>query len=242
VASGLAKPRGVLLVAAGAEEATLAPLPVRKLPGVGPVSEEKLRHAGIATLAELAAAPQAVLAKIFGAYAGDIRRTARGLGPSELGRERPAFREHDPEGERIGSISNERTFIERSREDTDAVLSSLCERVCWRARKRGVKARTVSLKLRYTDFHTITRARTMAATSCDLELHRVVLDLYRRHRTRDLPIRLIGVALSKLEFDAPQLELFDASTPRSGAIDRVRAKFGYDALHFATTVARDTSF
>jgi DNA polymerase-4 len=236
VASGLAKPRGVLLVAAGAEAQTLAPLPVRKLPGIGPVSEEKLLRRGIETLGQLAAARADVLRPIFGAYTGSIRAAARGVGESHLGRERPAFREHDPEGERIGSISNERTFVEASREHTEAVLSGLCERVCWRARKRGVRARTVTLKLRYTDFHTITRARTIAATSCDLELHRVVLELYRRHRTRALPIRLLGVALSKLEHDSGQLELFDAAAPRSEAIDRVRTKFGYDALHFATTV------
>src|SRR5262245_32963299 len=88
VASGLAKPRGVLLVAAGAEQETLAPLPVRKLPGIGPVSEEKLQRLGIRTLAELAGAPDRLLQPIFGVYTAGIRRAARGLGADELGRER----------------------------------------------------------------------------------------------------------------------------------------------------------
>jgi DNA polymerase-4 len=236
VASGLAKPRGVLLVPAGAEEATLAPLPVRKLPGIGPVSEKKLVAQGIETLGQLATARGEALRRIFGAYTGEIRAAARGIGAHELGRERPAFREHDPHGERIGSISNERTFAERSRADTEAVLSGLCERVCWRARKRGVTARTVTLKLRYTDFHTITRARTLPATNCDMAIHHAVFELYRRARTRNLGVRLLGVALSKLEFYDVQQTLFDKSGPRSGAIDEIRAKYGFDALHLATTM------
>lgn len=96
VACGLAKPAGVILVKAGTEEATLGPLPVRKLPGIGPVSEDKLRRGGVLTLADLVRAPDEVLRPIFGAYTSGIRRDALGQGPNDLGRERPAFREHDP--------------------------------------------------------------------------------------------------------------------------------------------------
>lgn len=152
-------------------------------------------------------------------------------------RERPAFREHDPRGAVAGTISNERTFVETSADDAHAVLSSLCERVCSRARRGGVVAGQVTLKLRYTDFHTITRARTITPTSVDVELHRVVLELYREARRRPLPIRLLGVALAKLRLDAIQLPLF-AAGERRGFVDRVRDKFGYDAVHLATTIAR----
>jgi DNA polymerase-4 len=238
VASGLAKPRGVILVAAGSEEATLAPLPVRKLPGIGPVSEQKLHRLGIETLGQLVGAPEQPLRRIFGAYTAGIRRSARGLGSDDLGRERPAFREHDPRGQHLGSISNERTFVETTRDATRSVLSGLCERVCSRARKRGVMAGRVTLKLRYTDFHTITRCRTIAPTSVDVEIHRIVLDLYREGRVRPLPIRLLGVALSKLRLQDAQLALFDGDDRRGLAVDRVREKFGYDAVHLATTVAR----
>ncbi|MEZ4257533.1 MAG: DNA polymerase IV [Polyangiaceae bacterium] len=239
VACGLAKPRGVILVPAGAEEATLAPLPVRKLPGVGPVSEQRLHRAGIETLAQLVSAPDTLLRAVFGAYADGLRRDARGEGGAELGRERPAFREHDPYGERLGSISNERTFAERSAADTESRLCGLSERVCARARSRGVRAGRVTLRLRYADFDTITRSRTITPTSEDVEVHRVVLDLYRRARTRPLPVRLVGVALSKLELDAPQLELppFDAGDRRGRTVDLVRDKFGYDAVHLATTLS-----
>jgi DNA polymerase IV len=238
VACTLAKPNGVLFVPAGTEEATLAPLPVRKLPGIGPVSEQKLHRVGIETLADLVRAPDATLRPIFGAYSAGIRRDARGLGPADLGRERPAFREHDPEGGYVGSISNERTFVETSRAETARMLSGLCERVCARARARGVRAGCVTLRLRYVDFETITRSKTIAPTNVDVDVHRAVRMLYRRARTRPLAVRLVGVALSKLSLEPPQLELptFDGGIRRGLTIDAVREKFGYDAVHLATTI------
>jgi DNA polymerase-4 len=238
VASGLAKPQGVVLVAAGAEAATLAPLPVRKLPGIGPVAEAKLGALGIATLGQLVAAPEAMVRPIFGAYTASILASARGDGAGELGRERPAFREHDPRGVVAGTISNECTFAETSAETAAAVLSSLCERVSSRARRRGVLAGRITLKLRYTDFTTISHGRTIEPTNVDFELHGVARELYREARLRPMPIRLLGVAVGKLRLDAVQLPLFDGGHRRSLAVDRVRDKFGYDAVHLATTLSR----
>jgi DNA polymerase IV len=200
------------------------------------VSEARLRALGIETLAQLVDAPEAVLRPIFGAYTAGIRCAARGEGADDLGHERPAFREHDPYGASIGSISNERTFVETGPDTAREVLSGLCERVASRARRRGAVAGQVTLKLRYTDFDTLTRGRTIAPTSADFELHRVVLELYREARTRPLPIRLLGVALARLRPDTAQLALFDDSERRGVAVDRVREKFGYDAVHLATTL------
>jgi len=241
VACGLAKPNGVLLVPSGTEEAALSPLSVRKLPGIGPVSEAKLHALGIETLGQLCAASDATLRPIFGAYTSGIRRDARGLGSNDLGRERPAFREHDPEGEYVGSISNERTFIETSPEATERMLSGLCERVCSRARRRGVRAGRITLRLRYSDFHTLTRSQSITPTSVDVEVHHVVLGLYRRARTRPLSVRLVGVALSKLSLEAPQqiLPTFDLGDRRARTVDAVRDKFGYDAVHLASTVGKE---
>ncbi len=238
VASALAKPQGVLLVRAGTEADTLAPLGVRKLPGIGPVAEARLHALGIATLGQLVAAPDAIVRPIFGSYTPIIRRAARGEGDDELGRERPAFREYDPRGHVGGTISNERTFAETSADAATAVLSGLCERVGSRARHRGVIAGNVTLKLRYTDFDTITRSKTIEPTNVDVEIHRVVLAIYREARSRELSIRLLGVALAKLRLDAVQLPLFDAGERRGAAVDRVRNRFGYDAVHLATTLGR----
>ncbi|HEX8793960.1 MAG TPA: DNA polymerase IV [Polyangiaceae bacterium] len=241
VACTLAKPRGVRFVPAGDEEAFLALLPVRRLPGIGPVSEEKLARAGIVTLADLVRAPDALLRPIFGAYTTGIRRDARGDGHADLGRERPAFREHDPRGLALGSISNERTFAETSPRDTASILCGLCERVCARARARGVRAGSVTLRLRYVDFDTITRSCVITPTNVDGEVHRTVLALYRRARTRRLGVRLLGIALSKLSLEDPQLDLptMDGGARRARTVDAVREKYGYDAVHFATTTERN---
>ena len=188
VASALAKPRGVMLVPAGVERAVLEPLPVRAFPGIGPVAESKLHAAGYETLGAIADAPLPALRGIFGAWASSIQSGVQGRGSGALGRERPAFSEHDPEGETVGSISNERTFREDVSDPAtiESVLCGLCERVCWRARKRAVKARTVTLKLRYADFHTLTRSRTLAPTSSELELYPVLKQMLAAARTRTL--------------------------------------------------------
>src|SRR5215471_13421804 len=194
VASGRAKPRGVLMVPAGGELGFLGPLPVRKFPGIGPVAEQKLHAIGLTTLAGVASAPLAALRRIFGAWAEPIQRACRGQGAHELGRERPAFQEYDPAGSAVGTISNERTFREDVRDPAciDSMLCSLCERVCWRARKRQVKARTVSLKLRYADFETLLRSRTITPTCSELELYPVIRDLFARARKRRTAIRLLS--------------------------------------------------
>ncbi|MEZ4337116.1 MAG: DNA polymerase IV [Sandaracinaceae bacterium] len=233
IASGLAKPAGVLLVRGGRETEFLAPLPVRKLPGIGPVAEQKLLRAGYETLGDLSRAPIAELRRVFGAWAETIHASANGRGNAELGRDRPAFREHDPEGESIGSISNERTFFEDVN-DPRVVEDRLCgltERVCWRARKRGVKARTVTLKLRYADFVTLTRGKTVFPTCSELEIWPVVMDLYHAARTRERTrIRLLGLKLSNLGFFDDQLELFERHERLHQAVDDIRARFGFDAL------------
>jgi len=238
VASGLAKPRGVLLVPAGGELEFLSSLPVRKFPGIGPVAEQKLQAIGLCTLGELVAAPLAILRRALGAWAEPIQRSCRGFGAHELGRERPAFQEHDPSDADVGSLgtlSNERTFREDMRDPAsiDAMLCALCERVCWRARKRGVQARTVTLKLRYADFQTLQRSRTITPTCSELELYPVIQQLFRRARTRRIAIRLLGIRLSNLCPHATQLELFEHGQPLHRAMDSIRQRYGFDALRIA---------
>lgn len=235
VASALAKPRGVMLVPAGVERAVLAPLPVRSFPGIGPVAEGKLLAAGYTTLGAIAEAPPAELRKIFGAWAPSIQRGVQGQGSGALGRERPAFSEYDPEGESAGSISNERTFRDDVADPAvlESVLCGLCERVCWRARKRRIKARTVTLKVRYADFHTITRSRTVAPTNSELELYPVVKEMLVRAKTRPLPLRLLGLQLSNLgAFE--QLPLFDQHERVGAVVDGIRARYGFSTVVLAT--------
>jgi DNA polymerase-4 len=240
VACGLAKPHGVLLVPANTELDFLRGLPVRKFPGIGPVAEQKLQAAGLVTLGDVATAPAPVIRRIFGAWAESIQRGCRGQGGHELGRDRPAFQEHDPAGYTVGSISNERTFHEDVQDPAciERMLCSLCERVCWRARTRGVKARTVTLKLRYADFHTLARSRTITPTCSELELYPVVRDLFERARRRRTAIRLLGIALSKLGPYDEQLPLFPDGAALHRAVDRLRKRYGYDAVRVALGAQR----
>lgn len=242
MASGRAKPAGVWFVPAGGEHAFARPLAVRRYPGIGPVAEEKLVSAGISTLGELLDVPAGPLRARFGRLADAVRRGLDATRADGLGADRPAFREHDAEGT-LGSISNERTFRAEpgDRARVEQVLRSLTERVCWRARRRGITARTVTLKFRTADFQTVTRGRTIPATHAEDTVHRCVLELLDGVWTPDRGVRLVGVQLSNLEAPGPQLALpLDAGRPAVGsAIDRVRERFGYDAIRLG--VAGDRS-
>jgi DNA polymerase-4 len=241
IASGLAKPAGVLLVHVGEEERRFAPLPVRKFPGIGPVTESRLVAAGIETIGQLLELRSGPLRARFGRTAESVRRALDPSTSTGLGRDRPAFLEHDAQNETMGSISNERTFSAdlRSRDTVERQLLALCERVCWRARRRETRARTVTLKLRYSDFQTLTRTRTMGQpTNEEPRVYATARRLLEGAWTRRLPIRLVGVALSNLSGPSPQLALFAGeSQPRSvgPAIDTVRARFGYDAIRLGAT-------
>jgi DNA polymerase-4 len=228
MASGSAKPAGVLMVRRGEERAFVAPLPVRRWPGIGPVAEQRLHTEGITTLGQLLEAP--------GPLGDSIRKAVFGAEGNALGRDRPAFREHDPDGLTLGSISNENTFatdigdVQQLRDQ----LRSLCERVCWRVRQRAVLARTVTLKLRYSDFETLTRSRTIAPTDSEGAVFGCVNKLFHANYDRRRRIRLLGVCLSKLVRGERQLTLPFVTDERpdiANAIDQVRDQFGYDAIH-----------
>ena len=230
IASGLAKPAGVMMIRPGDELEFVAELPVRRWPGIGPVASQRLHSQGIETLGQL-------LTESDGSLANSVRRVVFGGTTSPLGRDRTAFREHDPQGLALGSISNESTFA-ADVGDLDAIrkrLGSLCERVCWRMRQRRVLARTMTLKIRYADFETRTRSRTIVPTGAERVVLRCVGRLFDAHYDRGRRVRLLGVALSNLVPETRQLTLpfLSEGRPEVGhAIDTVRARFGYDAIHF----------
>ncbi len=236
IASGLAKPAGVLFVPEGNEAQLLSPLPVRKYPGIGPAAEERLAAAGIVTLGQILTASEAKLKMIFGSRVASIQRGIRGESEGKIDAAAPAFRERDVEVTGVGSISNERTFREDvdDPQSIDAMLCSLAERVCWRARARGLKARTISLKFRYGDFQTCSRSRTLEPTDSESVVLDVVRSLLADSWTRTRPLRLVGVGISK--FDANrQIDLFSDTTEFHRAVDSVRDRFGFESLRLAST-------
>jgi DNA polymerase IV len=228
ISSDMGKPNGILWVPAGAEAAFLAPLPVRKMPGVGKVTERALHDIGILTLGQLAQFDAAALEAKFGKWGTAMHEKARGL-DSGAWFEGEVGEDGDPK-----SISHEHTF---GRDTADAAklrstLARLSEMVGRRVREQHFFARTVQLKLRYTDFTTITRAHTLhTSTNLDTEIFECVAALFEKNWTVGRTVRLLGVQVSSLETQQGQEDLLQAPQQRRWsrvleAADHLRDKYG----------------
>ncbi len=230
IASALSKPAGVLRVLPGREEAFLRPLAVSRIPGAGRVTTEKMKRLGIRTIGDLARQSLPFLEDRFGSAGGELHRKARGLDDSEIA----------PES-RPKSIGRETTFAEDISDPAalEAVLSGLAEEACGRARRLGLRARQVVLKIRFPDFATLTRSLTLEKpTHLDGEVIEPALGLLRRARRKEArgrKIRLLGVYLSGLDAAAPQPLLIEDEERRREerlveSLDRIRERFGREAV------------
>ena len=235
VCSDQAKPNGVLCILPGGEMAFLAPLEVRKIPGVGKVMEKRLHERGIHTVGDLAGHDERWLEQNFGALGVALAGKSRGLDAG-------AWFGNDigvDDGPR--SVSHEHTFNEDTAEveKLEAMLARLSEMVCRRLREQNLHARTLQLKLRYSDFTTITRARTLVGpTAVDSEVFAAIRGLFRTNWNRS-PVRLLGVHAAHFDEESEQLSLggrtaHDKWNQALTAADRMREKFGEDAISLAT--------
>jgi DNA polymerase-4 len=235
VASEAAKPRGLLWVPTGSEAAFLAPLPVRRIPGIGPVTERVLAELGVRTIGELAQVEREKLEEVFGEWAESLYRKARGQ-DAELW-----FVDDEQK-----SVSHERTFDHDVADPTrlEATLAYLAELVGERLRAAGLYACTVTLKLRYASFRTLTRAHTLPeSTDLDAVIYQTAIKLFRRAWDRRQKVRLLGVAAGRLGAAAGQLSLFDAEHQArleklARAADQVRDRHGADAVRTAKSLLR----
>jgi DNA polymerase-4 len=231
IASRLAKPAGVLWVPHGAEAEILAPLSVRAIPGVGPVTGEALERLGVRRIGHLASIPAKVLEAALGAWGPELARKARGESDSAV-----------EEGGERKSVGHETTFAEDTADPAvlEATMCHLVGKAAWRLRTAGMKAGGVTVKVRYADFRTVTRSRALPGSSDrDGALLAVARELMFGAVGRRVRVRLLGVALERLSGGAAQLGLFTAARDARlealfPAVDRVRAKFGFDALELAT--------
>ena len=236
VASDQGKPRGLVWVAPGQEARFLAPLPVRKIPGIGEVTERALRALGIETVAQLAEITPERLENIFGQWGAALYRKARGGDSYEF------VLDAEPK-----SISHNHTFGE----DTDdlptlhSLLSHLSQKTCKRLREAGLAARTLTLTIRYAGFDTYTRSRTMPQpVYLDADIQRVFLSLFEEHHNKKRKIRLLGTALSNLTHGGEQLNLLDAARREkleklTRATDDLRNRFGFGKIQFGGSLKRD---
>jgi DNA polymerase-4 len=233
IASDLGKPDGLTIVTPDRIHEVLDPLSVRRLPGLGRKTGEKVEMRGIHTFAELRTAPDSVLWPLFGRDTQRMRDRASGLD------DRPVDPERDEK-----SISAEDTF-ERDLGDPGvlrAKLSQLADRACERMRKKQLVARCIGIKIRRADFSTFTRRRVVApATHDGRTIAKVANELLARWLTENPgeKLRLLGVVLSDLSA-ASQLGLFEdtpgSSSRLDAALDEARARFGSGALRRGNTI------
>jgi DNA polymerase IV len=238
VASDQAKPRGLLWVAPGSEARFLAPLSVRKIPGIGEVTERALRALRIETVEQLAAQPLEKLEKVFGQWGTALYRKARGGDSYEF------VIDAEPK-----SISHNHTFGEDTDDDDalSAMLSHLSQKACKRLREAGLATRTLTLTIRYKGFDTYTRSKTLSEpTQLDADIFAVFQNLFREHRNHRQKIRLLGVSLSGLTHGAEQLDLLSAERRAkleklTRATDHLRDRFGFGSVQFGGSLRPDSS-
>lgn len=224
-------PKAIQVVPPGREAEFLAPLPVDALWGVGPRTRERLAEMGIQKVSDVLAAPVEALAQQFGKLGRDLQRQAQGVDP------RPVVTEREAK-----SISQETTFAQDV-VDTETLRRALRQQagqVGRRLRRGGLAARTVSLKLRWTDFTTQTRQTTPSQPVDDEEeIYRIAVDLLASNRPEGTPVRLIGVGCSGLAPAKKQMSIFDmAADPEARAkedqlneaVKGLRQRFGADAI------------
>jgi DNA polymerase-4 len=238
VASGVAKPNGLLVVPPDGELAFLHPLPVERLWGVGPVTAGKLRDRGITTVGEVAKLGEAALVSMVGQAAGrHLHALAHNRDP------RPV-----DVGRRRRSVGSQRALgrSPKSPDDLDAVVVGLVERVTRRMRSAGRAGRTVVLRLRFDDFSRATRSHTLpwptAHTHTILATARALLATATPMIERQ-GITLVGVAVGNLD-DSGVVQLTLPFDRHSGgalddALDDVRDRFGSDAVTRAVLLGRD---
>jgi DNA polymerase-4 len=238
VASGVAKPDGLLVVPPDDELGFLHPLPVERLWGVGRVTADKLRDLGITTVGQVAGLPEATLVSILGRASGrHLHALAHNRDPRPVQVRR-----------RRGSMGAQRALGRgpKSPEDLDAVLVGLVDRLARRLRKAHRVCRTVVLRLRFDDFSRATRSHTLPRATSQTE---AILSEARRLLTTAMPmidrqgITLVGASLTNLDDDGTvQLTLpFDLRPAEAldDAVDKVRDRFGSAAITRAVLVGRD---
>lgn len=231
IASDLEKPDGLTMVPTGTEREFLAPLPVSRLWGAGATTIKELALLGVTTIGNLAALPVDLLTARFGKSGLHLHQSALGLDDREVVPEREAK-----------SVSHEDTYEEdlRSPAQTRKELLSLAIRVGARLRRHHLAGRTISLKVRYSDFSTVSRAVTLKEATGDGQLlFRAALELLTKTEAHRRSVRLLGISVSNLVPDNTprQNDLFGTSRKQARreelnrATDRINQKFGREAIN-----------
>ena len=221
LASDLKKPDGLMIIRPEEAQAVLRDIPINRLWGVGAVTAKTLEQLGFRTIGQVAAAAPDLLARHCGKLGPLLVQLANGVD------NRPVVSDYAPQ-----SVGRETTF-ERdvtNREAVNSELLSLAEQVGWRLRRQGYAGRTVTVKIRFASFRTLTRRQTLpVATDLDEVIYQMARSITD---AQELPegVRLLGITLSNLSTGDAQVLLFDDTDERQRAVcavvDRLKARFG----------------
>ena len=240
IASAYCKPNGMLWIAPGMEQRFLAPLPIQRVPGIGPKGGAELRRMGIKSVGDLARLPLELLEEAYGKWGVSLYSKARGISDSPV----------------IGDTEDPRTISRETTLETDSAdplflestLSYLTEKAAGQLRESKLFARTVMLKLRYSDFKTVTRSKTLEMpTAEDHTLFKTGAGLFRKLFTHRVRVRLIGIAFTSLTATPYRQEgLFDTKGGQCWddlyqGIDRIRHKYGFRSILRARSNQRDAN-
>lgn len=226
ICSDYAKPLGVVYILPGMEKEFLAPLPVETIPGVGKVTLQSLHSKGFYTIDDIANTSQDYLSLAYGKAGIQLWNKANGEGKTFISTQH-----------KRKSISKERTYGENVMNKTkvEETLFTLTSKVCQMLRDRNWQTSTVSIKLRYSDFITITRAKTVVPTDDDKKIFGTAVSLLRNAYTRRVATRLIGIHLTNFsEYNEQEILFDDENILRKRmlrAVTSIRDKFGYSSIN-----------
>lgn len=219
-------PFGLTIVPAGDEAKFLAPLPADMLWGVGPKTSTRLSELGIHTIGDIAGWPQKELIRLFGENGRDLWRHANGID------NRPIVTEYETK-----SVSQETTFSVDIRDEKtlEKTLREQARDVAHQLRKSDLVGKTVKLKIRWSDFTTLTRQVTLpTSTDNEDEIFRTAVRLMKTVRAQNQAVRLIGVGVSGIGSPVRQLSLWDAGSEKSRklqeVVDQLQEKYGKSVI------------
>ncbi len=227
ICSDYAKPKGVTFIFPGMEKAFLSPLPVQVIPGVGKVMLESLNSKGFITIEDITKISEEYFSLTYGKAGISLWNKANGKGSTNINLDK----------ERL-SISKERTYgkDEVNFDEIENTLFNLTGKVCQSLRDKNWETATISIKLRYSDFVTLTRSKTIKATNDDKIIFETALKLLKNAHTRRIAVRLIGIHLTNFSEFCEQESLFDEEIKnRNGmleAVTSIRDKYGFNLIKF----------
>ncbi len=230
IATDEAKPNGEKVINYGQEKPFLRPLDIKKLPMVGKVTHRFLKEMGIDTIGQLIDMPVDVLQNALGKQGLTLWKRANGIDPSPI----------VPYSERK-SLSTEKTFQQDTVDirELESVLLAMTEKLSYNLRANGQMTACVAVKLRYTDFKTVSKQRRIPYTNREDTIFEVIKDLFHTCYQRRVLIRLIGIRFSHLVYANYQMDLFDATLKNvhlMEAMDEVRNKYGIQAVSRANGI------